>query len=71
MKLTIKERFLPFTDRTSALLAQDYYIVVKDENSINRVYEALNGNGDMGELSYFYGFDTDVSKEAQIDWPVY
>lgn len=69
MKLTIKERLSSFftADRTSALLAQDYYIVVKDENSINRVYEALNGNGDMGELSYFYGFDTDVSKEAQIE----
>jgi putative ABC transport system permease protein len=69
-KLSIKER-LPSLDsegKMSATLSNSYYIVVNDINTIKRVYNSLVViNDDMGELSYYYGFDVDDSKDVQIN----
>jgi len=72
LEMSIKERLSSFitVDRTTSVLAQDYYAVVKDVEAIKRVHNALFGEGDMGELSYWYGFDTDEDKDAEIQLAV-
>lgn len=72
LEMSIKERLSSFitVDRTTSVLAQDYYAVVKDVEAIKRVHNALFSEGDMGELSYWYGFDTDEDKDAEIQLAV-
>jgi len=69
MEFAIRDRLSSFftEERSSSILAQDYYVVVKDVEAIKRVYNALNGEGDMRELSYWYGFDTDAGKDVQSE----
>lgn len=68
LELTIRDRLahFPAGGKLSAMLAQSYYAVVKDMEAIKRVYNALEGNEDMGEATYYYGFDTDADRDMQI-----
>lgn len=69
LKFSIREHLSSFSiyEQSSSILAQSNYAVVKDTKTIRKVYSALNGDGDMGELSYYYGFDTDAEKDTQIE----
>lgn len=69
LELTIKERipYIDINDELSSLLAKTYCAVVKDADTIKRVYNSINGDGNMGELSYYYGFDTDADRDIQIE----
>ncbi len=68
-KLSIKERLPAFkTDgEMSAKLTNGYYIVVDNISTIKQVYRALEGQGEMEELSYYYGFDISEGRDAQIN----
>jgi len=47
-------------------LIHNYYIVVKDKETVNKIGAALNdGQWEEAELAYYYGFDVDGSREAQ------
>jgi len=68
-KLSIKGRLasLEAESRMSALMTNSYYLIVDDFETIKQIYNSLSGNqGDMGELSYYYGFDVEGDKDAQI-----
>ncbi len=68
-ELSVKERLasLETEDNMSALLTNSYFLIVADVDTIKQIYNSLNGNqGDMGELSYYYGFDVAADKDAQI-----
>jgi putative ABC transport system permease protein len=68
-KLNIKERLSTMETEglLSALMVDSYYLVVKDLDTIKEIYNSLNENrGDMGDLSYYYAFDVQGEKEAQI-----
>lgn len=68
-ELSIKERLdsLETEDKMSALLTNSYFLIVDDVDTIKQIYNSLSGNqGDMGELSYYYGFDVAGDKDAQI-----
>jgi len=68
-KLSIKGRLasLEAEGRMSALMTHSYYLIVDDVATIKQIYNSLSGNqGDMGELSYYYGFDVAGDKDAQI-----
>ncbi|AHF07247.1 ABC transporter permease [Desulfitobacterium metallireducens] len=74
-ELTLKERLnsMFYEGEDTAVLANSYYIVVKDIETINQVSLALTGNegyskdpSDQGMLSYNYGFDVNGDKDTQI-----
>lgn len=68
-ELSIKERLtsLNTEGKMSAMLMNSYYIVVDDISTIKQVYNALDSKkGDMGELSYYYGFDISGGQDVQI-----
>ena len=69
METPIKQHLksLSIGDREMALLLKTYYVIVPDAETINEMYSELVGSqGEMGELIYYYGFDTDVKGEKQI-----
>ena len=49
-----------------ALMVNTYYIVVKDENTINDIYKTYYENTPMPELLYYCGFDLNENSEKQI-----
>ncbi|WP_163193489.1 ABC transporter permease [Clostridium thermarum] len=66
---TIKERIdnLIVDGMASAIVANSYFVVVRDERVIDKIYALSNQyEGKKIELSYFYGFDTDSSVETEI-----
>jgi putative ABC transport system permease protein len=68
-ELSVKDRLasLETEDKMSALLTNSYFLIVADVDTIKQIYNSLSVNqGDMGELSYYYGFDVAADKEAQI-----
>lgn len=68
-ELNIKERLSSFEyeGESSAVLSNSYYIVVNSLDIIKHVHSALEGNNDMPEMSYYYGFDLDADSEIQIN----
>jgi putative ABC transport system permease protein len=61
-ELSIKDRLstLETEGKMSAMMADSYYLIVDDFDTIKQIYNSLSGNqGDMGELSYYYGFDVE------------
>lgn len=70
-KLSIKERLASIKIKdgdTGAKLINCYYVIVNGPETIKQVYASLTGdNGDMEELSYYYGFDVNGDKNTQID----
>lgn len=49
-----------------AFLIKTYYMIVPDTEIINKMYTALTGDQEgIGDLSYYYGFDTDAKGEKQ------
>ncbi|MCR1899863.1 ABC transporter permease [Irregularibacter muris] len=65
----IKSRMdsLNIDGQMSAIMANSYFFIVPDVETIENVYHSLTGNtDDMGELSYYYGFDVNGKGEDQI-----
>lgn len=65
----IKERINNMTvdGIASAIVANGYFVVVPDEKTIEEVYDSsTRADGDMGELSYYFAFDTDDNAEKEI-----
>jgi len=70
LKLSIKDRIdsLDSEERQPIALTSSYYIVVDNLDTIQKIYNAVMiQGGDMGELSYYYGFDVNVDKDVQIN----
>jgi putative ABC transport system permease protein len=68
-ELSIKDRLssLETEGKMSALLANSYYLIVDDLDTIKQIYNSISGSqGDMGELSYYYAFDVDSDKDTQV-----
>jgi putative ABC transport system permease protein len=68
-ELSIKDRLstLETEGKMSAMMADSYYLIVDDFDTIKQIYNSLSGSqGDMGGLSYYYGFDVEGDKDAQI-----
>jgi putative ABC transport system permease protein len=68
-ELSIKDRLssLETEGKRSALLANSYYLIVDDLDTIKQIYNSISGSqGDMGELSYYYAFDVDSDKDTQV-----
>jgi putative ABC transport system permease protein len=69
MEMTIKQRLKSFSigNGEMAILEKTYYVIVPDAETVNKMYSALAGSqGDMGNLTYYYGFDTDAKDKEQI-----
>lgn len=66
--LSVKKRLnsINLPEGTSDSLTNSYCIVAKDAADINRTYTALTGEKQMGNLSYYYGFDVDADSREQI-----
>jgi len=68
LELSIKERLKSFdaADTIGDRLVDSYFIVVDSMDTINRVYDSMNGNGTGTlEFSYYYGFDVAGGKSVQ------
>ena len=69
-ELSIKERLpsLSLENSLSDKLDNSYYMVVDSKDTIKQIYHSLNGNqGEMDELSYYYGFDINGNQNDQIN----
>lgn len=69
-KFSIVERLasLNTEGRMTAVLANIYYFIVDDQETINEVYLALGGKEvGLDKHYYYYGFDVDADEEAQIN----
>lgn len=67
-ELKIKERlsYIP-VDGASSIIANSYFIVVPDEETIESLYKLSSEfKGDKVDLSYYYAFDTDSSSEVEV-----
>lgn len=65
----IKERINNMTvdGIASAVVANGYFIIVPDEKTIEKIYtSSTEAEGSMGELSYYFAFDTDGNAEKEI-----
>jgi len=70
LRLAIKERLPAFHSGSGmgGAPVNTYYLVVDGRKTIEQVYRSLSGEqGEMEELSYYYGFDMAGGKEAQIN----
>lgn len=69
LELKIREYLSSFApeDQLSSILAQNYVVIVRDMETTRKVYNVLNEDGDMGEASYYYGFDTEADNPVQIE----
>ncbi|WFA09327.1 ABC transporter permease [Tissierella sp. Yu-01] len=67
-ELDIRERLSTFVHEGEAsdVLSKSYYIVVDSLSTIEKIYSSLEGNSNMPELSYYYGFDVKGDGETQI-----
>ena len=64
----IKERIKNLTtDGTdSAMLVNTYYVIVPDEETIQKVLSSDENNNSMEDLSYYYSFDTNSDAKGEI-----
>jgi putative ABC transport system permease protein len=65
----IKERInsMDVSGISSAVVANGYFVVMPDEKNIEKVYSSsTRTSGNMGDLSYYFAFDTDDSAEKEI-----
>lgn len=68
-ELSIKERLdsLYSEKRDLVALTNSYFVVVDSIDTINKIYnEIMVEDGEMGELSYYYGFDVSKDRDIQI-----
>lgn len=68
INLNIKEKLPKLNIGTSQMdnLINSYYIVVPNENLIRDVYSSFESKEPFKDLNYYYGFDTNSSREDQI-----
>lgn len=64
----IKERINNLTTdgMDSAMLVNTYYVVVPDEETIQKVLSSDENNNGMEDLSYYYSFDTNSDAKGEI-----
>lgn len=71
MEIPIKQHLDSFSlgNKDMALLIKTYYVIVPNEKIVNEMYHSLytlyEEEDDMGDFSYYYGFDTDAKGEKQ------
>ena len=68
-ELNIKERLstLAYKGEVSAMLTNSYFLIVDSLDTIEQIYNSLEGNSNMPELSYYNGFDVNGDSETQIE----
>jgi len=68
-KFSIKERLgsLKIVDQVSDLMTNCYFVVVNDIDTIKQVMDSFGYKTAMDEPSYYYGFDVDADRNAQIN----
>jgi putative ABC transport system permease protein len=68
-ELNIKERISAFAyeGETAATLSNSYLLVIDSLDTIKQIYSSLEGNTNMPELSYYYGFDVIGESEDEIE----
>ena len=70
MEMSIKQHLESFNigNREMALLVKTYYVIAPNAEAINNMYASLAGSqaDDMGDLTYYYSFDTDAKGDKQI-----
>ncbi|WHY00465.1 ABC transporter permease [Neobacillus sp. DY30] len=65
IKAQVKD--LPINGDAAAMLADSYFVVVKDEETIKSLYPAnVNRTIEWKDLSFYYGFDTEGKPENKI-----
>jgi putative ABC transport system permease protein len=65
----IKERINSMTvdGIASAVVANGYFVIVPDEKTIEKIYgSSAKADGKMGDLSYYFAFDTDDNAGKEI-----
>ncbi|MEW8995755.1 FtsX-like permease family protein [Clostridium sp.] len=65
----IKERINSMTvdGIASSVVTNGYFIIVPDENTIEKIYaSSTRADGKMEDLSYYFAFDTDDNAEKEI-----
>ncbi|EQB87097.1 putative ABC transport system permease protein [Clostridium punense] len=65
----IKERINTMTvdGIASSVVSNGYFVVVPDENTIEKIFSSsTEASKNIGELSYYFAFDTDDNEEAEI-----
>ena len=67
-ELNIKDRLSTFEyeGEVAAILSNSYYLVVDNLDTIRQIHGSLEGNTNMPELSYYYGFDVNGESEEEI-----
>ena len=67
-ELSIKEKLNSFNMdmNNMAHLSDSHYIVVDSLDTIKKVHNYLQGDNEMPELDYYYGFDAEVDGDAQM-----
>ncbi|WP_017416533.1 ABC transporter permease [Clostridium tunisiense] len=65
----IKERINTMTvdGIASSVVSKGYFVVVPDENTIKKIFSSsTEASKNIGELSYYFAFDTDSNAEEEI-----
>lgn len=65
----IKERINTMTvdGIASSVISNGYFVVVPDENTIKKIFSSsTEASKNIGELSYYFAFDTDSNAEEEI-----
>lgn len=68
INLSIKDKLTSFESdgNSNIYISNTFYIVVDSLETIERLYQSINEDGPMPELSYYYGFDVNVDSDTQI-----
>ena len=68
LKLSVKKRLesLSTEGGSAEMLANSYYMVVGDRDTIVRIIKSMGGSDDDAGLLYYYGFDVDSGRDVQI-----
>ena len=68
LKLSVKKRLesLSTEGGSAEMLANSYYMVVGDRDTIVRIIKSMGGSDDDASLLYYYGFDVDSGRDVQI-----
>lgn len=64
----IKERINNLTTdgMDSAMMVNSYYVVVPDEETIQKIISSDESNSEIKDLDYYYAFDTDSDAKSEI-----
>ncbi|MDR7869315.1 MAG: ABC transporter permease [Tissierellaceae bacterium] len=69
-QLIIKEKLSSFNSMATvsmASISDSHYIVVDSLDTIKQAYSHLEGDSEVPELDYYYGFDVEADSKSEID----